>query len=973
MSSSFIETDAIKAAARGRELEILKAAGIEWKGGKGHIDCPYPDHGGTNDWRWDYKAAKARCTCIDGGDDIFTIIQKVRSCSFRDAKLFIAETIAPDLIRKRGDAKSGTAAKGSKVERALNPAAANRGDDLVRNYLGDRLGIDPDDIVPPSTQSAGHKQRACYVKSAGDRPAKLGDWPCAVFEAVAPDGRTGAFQIFLNRDDPQKKAVIADQDGEPVKSKRWLGKEREGDSLAGLAIWFGERAKASTVYVLEGIEDAAAVAVIHRDSLQIGTEAVAACIATAGVASFEPPSQVTDVIIVADRDERPNAKGIVSNAGQKAARRLALRLHERVRVRIALPGNPGEKCDVLDMVHNESWDATENRISEAVPFVPTADELAEVQKPVITVKAGNLATVVRQGAEALARSGEIYQRSGLLVRVLRTPEPMARDEGDGIERPRDSLVISAIRPEAVDLDLSKAADWRRQDSEGKVYSIDPPAKVGKIIAAADSEWNAAGIPRLIATTEVPLITQSSRIINKPGLDRESGILFEPGSTAFPAIPDKPTQKDAKAALAVLLDVIKGFPFVDEAARATFIAAVLTLVVRPFLRAAPIIVISAPKMASGKSLLAAIPGYIATGRSPAMMTAATSAENEAKRGLALLMQGAPVSVIDNITEPFSSDFMCTVATEPTYSDRVLGLSRVASVPTATVWILTGNNLEIVGDLTTRCVVCKIDPQVERPEERSFDVDLHKDVPARRGELIAAALTILKAYHVAGRPMDGALTTFGRFEGWSRMIREPLVWLGMPDPYGTKRHLEGQDPIREIIANVLEAWEEQFGSSAMTPGAVVQTAEENAKPAPRDSQGQDVDTTPDTTLLDALRDALPGRDMLTGRTLGYWLRKHENRVEGGRRFEQAGAYKKTTMWLVRNVSATSEHTSEGGGKGGNGGLFPTQHEKGLTGEGLFPDSAAEGADARNVRADPFNNQSENSHRYHRCHRPLKRGAI
>jgi hypothetical protein len=78
------------------------------------------------------------------------------------------------------------------------------------------------------------------------------------------------------------------------------------------------------------------------------------------------------------------------------------------------------------------------------------------------------------------------------------------------------------------------------------------------------------------------------------------------------------------------------------------------------------------------------------------------------------------------------------------------SGTATVPTACTWFATGNNLTVKGDLITRIVPVVLDPACERPEERQFDRDLHTWVLRHRGRLVTARLTVLRAYHVAGRP-------------------------------------------------------------------------------------------------------------------------------------------------------------------------------------------------------------------------------
>src|SRR5262249_37834867 len=127
------------------------------------------------------------------------------------------------------------------------------------------------------------------------------------------------------------------------------------------------------------------------------------------------------------------------------------------------------------------------------------------------------------------------------------------------------------------------------------------------------------------------------------------------------------------------------------------------------------------MSSGKTLIATVSGYIVNGRAPAMMSQADDSEGERKRLFASLLEGSLIPVIDNVERGFASDAMCSILTEPVFKDRVLGVSKTATAPTCTTWFITGNNLTINGDLTTRVLACRIDPEVERPEEREFKIN------------------------------------------------------------------------------------------------------------------------------------------------------------------------------------------------------------------------------------------------------------
>ena len=183
-----------------------------------------------------------------------------------------------------------------------------------------------------------------------------------------------------------------------------------------------------------------------------------------------------------------------------------------------------------------------------------------------------------------------------------------------------------------------------------------------------------------------------------------------------------------------------------------ISGVITPLVRHACRAVPLLAVTAPKMASGKTTIATISNYVLTGRPPRPMTQADGGAEERKRLLAVLLEGGPLVLIDNVERELGSDALCTVLTEPYFSDRLLGVSQTVTVPSRATFFVTGNNLVLAGDLTARAIVCALDPECERPEERTFEVNLHEEVPKRRAELAVAALTIVRAYLAAGEPED-----------------------------------------------------------------------------------------------------------------------------------------------------------------------------------------------------------------------------
>jgi len=76
-------------------------------------------------------------------------------------------------------------------------------------------------------------------------------------------------------------------------------------------------------------------------------------------------------------------------------------------------------------------------------------------------------------------------------------------------------------------------------------------------------------------------------------------------------------------------------------------------------------------------------------------------------------------------------------------------------------------------------------IERPELRTDfkHPDLRAHVRENRGPFLSAALTILRGWVVSGKPQHG-LPASGSFEGWSSVVREAIVFAGLPDP-GARR--------------------------------------------------------------------------------------------------------------------------------------------------------------------------------------------
>lgn len=472
-----------------------------------------------------------------------------------------------------------------------------------------------------------------------------------------------------------------------------------------------------------------------------------------------------------------------------------------------------------------------------------------------------------------AREAPLYQVQGRLV------HPVQLDKGteteDLVRRPAGALIVRDVHPLRLREYLIETVLFyslkRHPKSPNKWIrtACAAPQLLANHLLERPDKWT---FRKLNGVVHAPTLRVDGSLLTTPGYDPTSGILYDPNGVEYPAVDDKPTRADALEALDVLKEPFCEFPFVlddpedsesGSASLSVLLSAVLTGLTRRTLPSAPVHAITAPEAGTGKTLLNDCVSLIVSGRVPTAMSQGANEEEDEKRYLSALMPGDPVVLIDNVSRPISGDAFCTILTQPTWQSRYLGQSRMITVPTNVLWLITGNNLVFEGDMTTRVVVCTLDAGVEQPERRRFERDLRAWIPEHRPRLVAAGLTILRAFIVAkDRPKTLAgLEPYGRFEGWSNLIRGALVWLGEPDPCGTRRGVAETDPKREAFIELLQAIHERLGDKVFS-------VKQLAKAAELDFENE--------RLMEAIR----GTDRrLEGPGLGRYLQAHKNKIVTG----------------------------------------------------------------------------------------------
>jgi Protein of unknown function (DUF3631) len=430
-------TGKIRDAVKGRETDILTALQIPWTGESHHIRCPYPDHPDHNpSWRWDNKHKIAFCSCVGTrpgekkGHNILNVIAAKEGLNFEAAKIRAASIIGRlDLINRTNRQKYQRTDAAS----LLSPPSYNRDDALAWNYLGHRLGIDPERVPRPSTKVVGIKSLAYFdpPKQHRGKPIHVGDFPAAIFETIDREGKRHAHRIYLSPGGVGK-AELGTSGGEQRSAKK-SAKKTENDNIAGRAAIWGDPSKAETELLIEGIETAAAAALAFETEIANGKMVVVACITAGGIEAFKPWPPAKRVIVGADRDETCKDGRPSTRRGEVAARKFAAVHHHEMALSVALPGKPGEKLDWLDVFRRDGVEAVRSGILTADPYAPTSSSVDEGedenQRPPSELDDAEIARLARLPLLSYDREREAAaKRLGCRVSTLDEQVKAARGE-----------------------------------------------------------------------------------------------------------------------------------------------------------------------------------------------------------------------------------------------------------------------------------------------------------------------------------------------------------------------------------------------------------------------------------------------------------------------------------------------------------------------------------------------------------------
>lgn len=617
-----------------------------------------------------------------------------------------------------------------------------------------------------------------------------------------------------------------------------------------------------------------------------------------------PPAPVIAGSIATTRPKKPKPAAFDDATTASYAKLAASRpgpLQKQVRDRI-----PDEWRDLFSLIRNDPETAEAAFLAQVrVRSSRRADELQLILERAKPAKADEEAQqlpkitittkrhlVVDDAVQSLSAEESVFQRGHMLVTILRDPL-----KSKVIQRPVGSPRITLLPNPTLGELLTKNANWCKwiKTKQGADEVPAHPPDWAILGVASRGVW--PDIRPIEAVIETPCIRPDGTVLDLPGWDPETCLFYEP-NIVFPKVPDRLTRDTAREAARLLLDVVRDFPFKDDTHRASWLAALLTAIVRfAILGPVPLFLFDANCPGAGKSKLADIIAILTTGR-PMPRTSYPETDDEMRKRLtAIALAGDRLMLIDNVASTFGGPSLDAALTSTTWQDRILAQSKMTpELPMFTVFYATGNNFAFRGDVVRRINPTRLESKDERPEERTdFKIkgDLLRYVQEHRAPLVTAALTLVRAYFTADCP-KASLPSID-YVPWCDVVRQPIYWATDLDPCAPRADLRATDPDSIYRAALVKGWAELPGGDT---GLTTAEALDKLKGQPQSYDGRRA------VFMNWSRTS----DLPSARSIGMRLNALRGRVIEGLVLESKVS-NNTQCWFVRACGPTGTNGTTG----------------------------------------------------------------
>lgn len=519
--------------------------------------------------------------------------------------------------------------------------------------------------------------------------------------------------------------------------------------------------------------------------------------------------------------------------------------------------------------------------------------------PSIVIDDTQLSELTDRALAAVLRANtppHVFVRAGNLARVVCDENGLPKIEPFDRVRMRCRLA-----------EVANFFTLRKGENGYEQVGTNPPLSLAENVLAQIA-WD---LPPLAGLARAPILRHDGSICIQPGYDPVSRLVYCPDpNLVLTAVPQHPTTDEVQACVDILLNVIRDFPFADDASRANALAILFSLLMRPVITGhVPLAIVDAPMQGTGKTLLVTALGTIAVGNVSSESIPSKDNEDEWRKKItSILLAASPFVLLDNIPDntTIDSPALAAALTTTEWSDRLLGRNNAIRLPSRAVWVATGNNLRVAGDMPRRSYSIRLDANSERPWERTgFTIKgLERFVRTNRGDLLSAALTVVRAWFTNGKPQT-TVPTLGSFEEWAETVGSVLAFAGIP---GFLANLEQtqvvqDDDTRQWTA-FFDAWWDRFQADDVTTDDVVRLI------LPRkdffDSDSPLVESLPEVLLINRDR----GEGSLK-RSLGRNLARLSGRVYSARKLCARGVHgkKHVRKWSLEPLSSTNNLAFEG----------------------------------------------------------------
>ena len=508
-----------------------------------------------------------------------------------------------------------------------------------------------------------------------------------------------------------------------------------------------------------------------------------------------------------------------------------------------------------------------NKIKPLIEYLGIHKSEAK-HKPVIRIVDGELHSVINAAEKELFKSGRYFQFSCLIVSISTDPKT-----GDPSIVPTNIPSLTRV--------LSHLVSWEKYNPRlGGFLACDPSARHISILYDSQSY---AHLPNLKGIARQPYFRESDgKLITEPGYDKDSEIFGIFDAHKF-VVPESSVEA-ATAALKILTDLLFEFSFKASHDKSAAIAAIFTAVVRPSIAFAPGFHIKASMSGSGKSYLCDFISAFAKPGDTKKVSYPVTSEEATKAILSLLLSSPAVIEFDDMTTDWTPHGIINrIFTSEYITDRILGVSKTATVSTRTLFLASGNNVGPTRDLLRRVLTINIDQRSASPATRSYSGTPVEDIREDRGRYVTAVLTIILAWKAAGSPRADVenIVTYGG--AWADYCRHPLIWMGLDDPATALLEQVKHDPDADALLALMTEWHRVFGSSPTTVRKVI---------AKTFGFGTE----------EALRDAIcefpvEERGSINASKFGWILKKNVNRIVGNFSFQQSTADGRVAWKVVK----------------------------------------------------------------------------